>query len=77
MQTKSSVIINALRIITGKGHGVYNDAMLNGGRSFKVRGWGEMEYGRAQALMFEAGFTAKIVTTPAGRMRLHVFENNA
>jgi hypothetical protein len=84
--TLTTKVAQVVKAMTGKGTVIFNDPLSNGGRSLKVWGWTQMEYGRAQAMLSEAGCKAEIVVKKrrgqswTGKpivynlMRLHVVE---
>jgi hypothetical protein len=77
--TLTRKVAETVKAMTKRGTVIFNDKLCDGTRSLKVWGWTEMEYGRAQAMLSEAGCQVELVRftkrySNREQIRLHVTE---
>lgn len=61
---KASAILRAVDVLRKDGKStIFNDMMKDGGRSFKVWGWGNADYGAAVMTLEAAGYEVMPVVT--------------
>lgn len=83
-QLSASKIVRAVDTLRKDGRSVvFNDRLQDGGRSFKVWGWTDVDYAECMGELVGRGFLVIPVTTPVkgygwaatgGNRRLHVYE---
>ena len=70
---KASRIVRAVDILLKDGKSViFNDPLVDGGRSIKVWGWGDAEYSKAVVELKLAGYDVARVKTANKKERLWV-----
>jgi hypothetical protein len=78
MITKTFRAAAQVRNLTGLGHKIFNDRLVDGRRSLKVWGWTYTQYLRTAHILEQQGCKVTFVQVPVGlrgkRWRLHVAE---